>query len=173
LPGFGKSQNPPEAWGVNNYADFVNHFLKKISISHVFAIAGHSNGGTIALYGLSRGSLKAKKLVLLASAGVRDQQRSRKRVIKVIARSGKTLTKVLPSSTQNKIKTKFYKSIGSEELLLPNLKETFRRVISEDVQDKAKTLDIPSLLIYGTADKATPLSYGILYTMNIQTKLRI
>jgi pimeloyl-ACP methyl ester carboxylesterase len=139
-----------------------------------FAIVAHSNGGTIAIYGLSEKILHAKKLVLLASAGIRDQQHGRKKALNIFAKSGKTITKFLPRTTQSKLKSKFYKVIGSEGLLLPHLEETFRRVVSKDIQTEARKLTLSTLLVYGASDEATPPSYGRLLNQAIPgSKLEI
>ena len=84
LPGFGKSQAPKNTWGLNEYAEFVGEFLKKLEIIPE-VIIGHSNGGAIAIRGLASGSLKADKLILLASSGIRDAYKGRTRVIRAIA----------------------------------------------------------------------------------------
>src|SRR3990167_1812903 len=70
LPGFGGSQTPPSAWELNNYVDFIEHWLEKIGISDVYAIVGHSYGGSLAIKGVGSGKLKTKKLILLSAAGV-------------------------------------------------------------------------------------------------------
>src|ERR1700761_1960117 len=54
LPGFGGTGNPPVAWGLTDYAQFVAHFLHKIGVSDVYAVLGHSNGGAIAIRGLGQ-----------------------------------------------------------------------------------------------------------------------
>jgi pimeloyl-ACP methyl ester carboxylesterase len=160
LPGFGTSQIPAEAWGVGEYANFVGRWLKKLGIGKAKAIIGHSNGGAIAIYGISENLIQAEKLILLASAGVRDQKKGRKKLLRIVVGGGKAATAILPHKAKKKIKSKFYKSIGSEALLLPELEESFRRIVGEDVQGRAKKLSIPTLLIYGAKDKAVPLSYG-------------
>src|SRR6185437_2487801 len=48
LPGFGGTQMPDSAWGLNDYAKSVGQFLAKIR-AKPFAVIGHSNGGAIAI----------------------------------------------------------------------------------------------------------------------------
>jgi pimeloyl-ACP methyl ester carboxylesterase len=48
LPGFGGSEEPPDAWSVGDYADFVRDFLTERGIRSVTLI-GHSFGGRIAI----------------------------------------------------------------------------------------------------------------------------
>jgi pimeloyl-ACP methyl ester carboxylesterase len=67
LLGFGASEPPKETYTLEKYAQFVADFLRKIGEESVFAFIGHSNGGAIAIRGLSSGILHSDKLVLLAS----------------------------------------------------------------------------------------------------------
>ena len=47
LPGFGGTQAPSQAWSLEDYADFTADWLKKIKVSKVYAIVGHSYGGVV------------------------------------------------------------------------------------------------------------------------------
>jgi pimeloyl-ACP methyl ester carboxylesterase len=160
LPGFGGTQKPDQAWGLDDYADFVKAWLKKINISKVHAVITHSNGGSIAIQAVGSGKIAPDKLVLLASAGVRNKQKSRKKVLKTAAKGGKAITFFLPGRTKERIRGTFYKSIGSEATLVPGMEETFRKVVREDVQPMAKQITIPTLIIYGKNDESTPPTYG-------------
>lgn len=157
LPGFGRSQAPATAWDLDNYALVVEHFLAKLDISSLTAVIGHSNGGALAIRSLATGHLKAEKLVLLAASGVRDVQKVRRLGIQAVAKTGKVMTFWLPSSTRSRLQKKLYGSVGSDMLVAPALKETFKRTVRQDIQQDAKKLDIKTLLIYGDQDKATPV----------------
>jgi pimeloyl-ACP methyl ester carboxylesterase len=149
LPGF----------GLDDYAGFVAAVLVKLSLKP-YAIIGHSNGGAIAIRGLALGSLSAQKLVLLASAGVRNQYNGRKKVLQLAAKTGKALTKPLPQRVQNKLRAKAYQTIGSDMLVAEHMQQTFKKIVTDDVQADAKHIDIPTLLVYGYDDTATPVHYG-------------
>lgn len=159
LPGFGGTQAPLGAWGLTEYADFVGAVLSKLEFVP-YAFVGHSNGGAIAIRGLAVKTLKAKKLVLLASAGVRNQSNSRNLALRIVAKTGKALTKPLPRGLQTKLRTKAYKTIGSDMLVAEHLQETFKRVVTDDVQADTASIAIPCLLVYGYDDTATPIAYG-------------
>lgn len=45
-------------------------------------------------------------------------------------------------------------------MLLPHMEQTFRRIINQDVAEDARKIKLPTLLVYGSADKATPVVYG-------------
>jgi pimeloyl-ACP methyl ester carboxylesterase len=159
LPGFGGTQPPDESWGVDDYARFVSLFLKKSNLKP-YAIIAHSNGGTIVIRGLANGDLKAEKLVLLASAGIRDVYKGRRKSLRLAAKAAKVATYPLPKSVQMKIKKKAYKAIGSDLFVAEHLQDTFKRVVTDDVQADARKLHLPTILIYGSKDDATPPKYG-------------
>lgn len=159
LPGFGGSESPPKAWGLSDYAACVRQFCQKLNLE-VYAVLGHSNGGAIAIRGLANGSMASQKLILLASAGVRGQYKGRVKVLRLAAKAGKALTYPLPGRLKQHLRKKVYTSIGSDMLVAEHLQETFKRVVQDDVRADAATLTIPTLLIYGSDDKATPPEWG-------------
>jgi pimeloyl-ACP methyl ester carboxylesterase len=159
LPGFGGTNAPKEVWGLNDYANFVGAFLAKTEESPR-VIIGHSNGGAIAIRGLANGSLTSQSLILLASAGIRDQYKGKKKVLRLAAKGAKLLTKPLPKSTQTKLKKKAYSVIGSDLFVAEHLQETFKKVVTDDIQLDAAKVSQPTLLIYGENDTATPVRYG-------------
>lgn len=160
LPGFGGSQLPPATWSLDDYAGFVADFLVKVQAEPVYAIIGHSNGGAIAIRGLAAGKLRAEKLVLLASAGVRIRQPLRQASFSFIAKVGKLLTAWLPLESRQKLRRRLYNIAGSDALVVPALAETFKNVVRQDVQADAGRLNLPSLLINGGRDRAVPPAYG-------------
>jgi pimeloyl-ACP methyl ester carboxylesterase len=160
LPGFGGSQAPPKAWTTDDYVDFVAKWLDKVNAKNIVGFIGHSNGGAIAIKGVASGKFTAEKLVLLASAGVRDQKTLKKKMLKAAAKTGKVLTAPLPGQTKKKLRGKFYGAIGSDLTLLPHMEETFKKIVGEDVQADAAKVRIPTLLIYGNIDDSTPPKYG-------------
>jgi pimeloyl-ACP methyl ester carboxylesterase len=167
LPGFGGTDTPAEVWGLGDYAEFVVAFLDKIGQTKPYALIGHSNGGPIAICALASGQLTAKKLVLLASAGVRDVRTARKKVLKAVAKTGKLLSKPLPQSVRTRMRRRLYKAAGSDMLVAEHLQETFKKVVGQDIQEDAAGLQLPTLLIYGQNDTETPPAYGRLLNSRI------
>ena len=168
LPGFGGTQAPESAWGLEDYAEFVSLWLKKIGVARVYAFVGHSHGGATAIYGIGERILRSDKLILLASAGVRNQKNIQTRLLWAGAKTAKLPLKLLPPASRQKIRAGFYKSAGSDILLLPHMEQTFRKIISQDVQLSAAKIKIPTLLIYGSKDKATPIKYGHILNRSIR-----
>lgn len=163
LPGFGGSQAPESVWGLDDYSKFVADYLTKLGVKDVYAVVGHSNGGALSIKGVARGDLKPSKLILLAASGIRNKNGVRKLGIKIIAKTGKLLTFWLPIRHKKKLQQKLYGTVGSDMLVVPTLRETFKKTVSQDVQNDAKQLNLPTLLIYARDDRAVPLSDGQIY----------
>lgn len=157
LPGFGGTEAPQETWGLEQYAGFVSDFMTKLDIPKPRALIGHSNGGAVAITGLAHKTLQADRLILLASAGIRNRHGLRKNFIKLVAKVGKAATFWLPRHHKQALQRKLYGTIGSDMLVAPHLKETFKRTVSQDIQQQAEQLRLPTLLIYGDKDAATPV----------------
>lgn len=160
LPGFGGSEAPHEVWGLDDYARFVAHFLRKTEFKTPHVVVGHSNGGAIAVRGLATGELSADTLVLLASAGIRGTYKGRVKALRYITKFGKALTMPLPKSIKAKLRRKVYHTVGSDMLVAEHLQETFKKVVTDDIRADAKQLKLPTLLIYGENDDATPLWFA-------------
>jgi pimeloyl-ACP methyl ester carboxylesterase len=156
LPGFGGTEMPAEAWGLDDFAAFVEHLLQKLGVSDVYAYIGHSNGGAIAVRGLGSGRFKAQKLILLSGAGIRGLDSKRTAIVKTVAKTGKLLTAPLPASFQSKLRRTLYRRVGSDMLVAEHMSPTFKKIVADDVQADAGRLKLPTLLLYGANDQTTP-----------------
>ena len=80
----------------------------------------------------------------------------KKNVFKIITRVGKKIT------TQTSLKTLIYKLTGEQDYNKadPILKETMLNLISQDLEPIFSKIKVPTLIIWGRDDKATPLSDG-------------
>jgi pimeloyl-ACP methyl ester carboxylesterase len=174
LPGFGGTEAPKLAWGLDNYANFVGKFLAKLGKGNPYAVLGHSNGGAIVIRGLSNGSFAANKAVLLASAGIRGQYDGRNKLLRLITKTGKAAVSPLPGRIKQRLRHKVYSSIGSDMLVAEHMQLTFKKIVIDDVRADAAKLTLPTFLIYGSEDKATPVAYGkTLHELIASSKLAI
>lgn len=174
LPGFGTTAPPPTAWGLDDYALFIHKFLLKINAADIYTLIGHSNGGAILIRAIAKDILKAEKLVLLSSAGIRNDQQLRKALLRYAAKVAKIAIKPLPKSARLKLRKQAYKSIGSDLFVAEHLQETFKKVVGADVLSDAATLILPALLVYGDKDTITPVKYGEKFAARIpNSKLEI
>ncbi len=168
LPGFGGSESPKSAWGLDDYSSFVAHLLNKLGIKKVYAVIGHSNGGAIAIRGVARGVLKPEKMILIASAGIRGEYKGRVKALRMMTKAGKLLAAPLPKSLKQKVRRQVYSSVGSDMLVAEHLQETFKKIITDDVRNDASSLVVPTLLLYGEDDDQAPLAYGQTFTQLIK-----
>jgi pimeloyl-ACP methyl ester carboxylesterase len=170
LAGFGGSQPPETAWGLKAYATHVRDTLLKIAItqSDISVLVGHSNGGAIAVMAVSEGLLSPKSLVLIASAGVRNIDDAKKTSLKLLTKFGKGGSLLLPKSKREALRKKYYASIGSDMLAVPHMEATYKRIIKEDIVQAAEKITVPTLLIYGELDTATPPSHGVVLQQAIR-----
>lgn len=159
LPGFGKSSDPKGTWDFEEFAQFVQDFLSKLSLQP-YAIIGHSNGGAIATYGVGNTLLRAEKLVLIASSGIRSDSTQSKKLLRMLAKTAKIATKPLPPQVQTKLKRHAYKTIGSDMFVAEQIQDTYKKIVAHDIQTDATRIMQPTALIYGSDDTATPPSYG-------------
>lgn len=161
LPGFGNTQAPKTAWGIEDYSRFVSDFLKKIEVKQLYGLVGHSFGGRIALYIAGNHVIDIQKLILLDAHGLPESGSLRRGLYKIVAKLGRLATYPLPPTKRQKLRQKLYAKAGAQDYLAnPHLKETFKRVIEQDATDYAKNISQPTLLIYGSEDKTTPPELG-------------
>jgi pimeloyl-ACP methyl ester carboxylesterase len=168
LPGFGESEPPKQAWDMDNYVQTIEDFLTKLNLTNVYAAIGHSNGGAILIRAVSTKKISLDKLILIASAGIRDSHQTRRVVLKIIAKVGNVATFWLPSRYRQALRLNLYGVAGSDEHVLPELKETFRKIVKQDVKNDASKVDVNTLIINADGDKAIPVSDGQEYNRLIK-----
>ncbi len=168
LPGFGSTQAPKIVWSLDNYARFVGAALDKLKLPQPYAVVGHSNGGALAIRALGEGVLQPHKLVLIAASGIRNGSQTKRFILKVVAKVGNFATMGLPERYRSNLRKSLYGAAGSDMLVVPQLQETFKKTVRQDVQSDAAAIDVPTLLIYATDDKAIPLEDGKLYNQLIK-----
>ena len=159
LPGFGLSQIPNHPFDTLKYAKIIQSFVQKLKLNPELVIA-HSFGGQVAICALSNNFLTTNKLILIASAGIREYKQGKKVFIKLLAKGGKLFLVPFPKSIQQKVTKKIYSKIGSDLYLKPKLKETFKNILKEDISEDATKITSPTLLIYGEQDNQTPPIFG-------------
>ncbi len=160
FPGFGKSDFPQKAWGVSDYSDFLGKFLNNLNIKNPILI-GHSFGGRIIIKYCAQGGT-AKKIIIIGGAGIRNKS------LKLFfynagAKAFKFLFSLPGLNVFYKgIRGKFYKAIKSEDYVNSGkLKETFKKIISEDLSEDIRKIRSNTVLIWGEKDAETPLIDGI------------
>jgi pimeloyl-ACP methyl ester carboxylesterase len=163
LPGFGGTQLPPAAWDLDDYAHFLDGLLVKLKLSQPYAVVGHSNGGALAIRAVSLGKIRPEKLVLLAASGVRTNSQGKRIFFKFVAKLGNAATIWLPEHRRAALRKRLYGAAGSDMLVMPDLQDTFRRTVRQDVQADAAAIRVPTLLVYAAGDEDVPPEDGEQY----------
>lgn len=159
LPGFGESADPPEAWSSEDYARFVAKLLASEGISRCHLI-GHSRGGAMAICLAVQQPQLIARLVLCDSAGLRPKRGWRYRGRVAVAKVGRVVGLFGPPGRglQDRMRSRVASTDYAEAS--PAMRDTFRRVIAEDLSGHLPRIEVPSLLVWGDADEDTPLWMG-------------
>lgn len=162
LPGFGSSDEPKEVYGSKEYAEIVKKFIDYMEMKRVILI-GHSFGGKISIW---LGSLYPEivdKIVLIDSAGL-IPKRGLKYYIKVYSfKLLKAIYKGVFFWVDEKSKMeRFYRKFGSDDYKAAQgiMRKILVKVVNENLKPLLKTIQAPTLLIWGDEDTATPLYMG-------------
>ena len=162
MPGFGESDEPKYGWNLDDYVDFIIKFIKSQNIDELDLI-GHSNGGRIIIKLMSKKDLgfKINKIILIGSAGIVHKKTASQVIrIKMFKFSKKFVQfkpiKMFFPNLLNKVQNHFgsadYKNAS------PVMRESMVKLINEDVRDFLPNIKVPTLLIWGENDTATPIS---------------
>ncbi|MDO8559230.1 MAG: alpha/beta hydrolase [bacterium] len=155
LPGFGENPPPDRPWSIDDYVEWVRDFCEKNNLSNFF-LAGHSFGGGIAAKYASRYTENIEKLFLVASAIVR-RKTFKKEAFKRLA---KILNKFSALPYYDLFRRAFYKIVVKSDYLSAknaNMRETYLKVIGEDLSSCLSNISTPTIIIWGEKDEDTLL----------------
>lgn len=149
FPGFGESEEPKEAWTIDDYELMLEEFLKKVNVKKPIVI-GHSFGGRVAIRYSARNPIS--KLVLFGSPCIRIQEE--------LSLGVKILKKLKTLPGLNGLGEYMKKFIGSRDYKAasPIMRQTLVNVVNEDLSKFAREIEEPTLLIWGTNDTEAPLN---------------
>lgn len=164
LPGFGETPDPPEPWGVDDYADFVLEFCEKLGIKECMVFA-HSFGGRVTLKLMARKErpLKITKIVLTGAAGIKHEPSEQaKKKAKAYQRGKKFLSTPLmkalfPNALEN---LRMKHGSADYRAASPMMRQVLVKTVNEDLSPLLKYCDAETLLIWGRNDDAAPLEDG-------------
>lgn len=162
LPGFGHTPAPVDVWSVFDYAIWVLHVMNALEIptAHLF---GHSFGGRLALILAAEHPQRFTRVVLANSAGLRPRlpltTQLRTRAYKSIRSA---LVAIGAQDLADQLRQRYNARYGSADFNAASgaMRETFVRVINQDLSEYAARVSQPTLLFWGDQDTDTPLWMG-------------
>ncbi|MDE6444512.1 MAG: alpha/beta hydrolase [Muribaculaceae bacterium] len=158
LPGHGKSDEPSEVWGVEEFTRCMEEFLSRLKLESP-ALIGHSFGGRISILLSSRNPIK--KVVLVDAAGVRPRHgigwyvkvyrfKMLKRMLLMLYGKEKGEKKI--AEMRDRKGSADYRNAS------PMMKRILSKCVNEDLKSVMPSITASTLLVWGENDTATPLS---------------
>lgn len=154
FPGFGNSEIPQNSMCVSDYVSVLKKLLDEFDIEELTFVA-HSFGGRVAIKFLFyyQNSYKNVKLCLIDSAGILPR---RNLIYKIKVAKFKRLKKKAETSCCARERLNDFGS-SDYKVLCPIMKQTFVRVVNEDLSEYAKFLNCKTIIVWGQKDKETKL----------------
>ena len=164
MPGFGDSEEPNNSWELDDYVRLIIEFLKNQNIKELDLI-GHSNGGRIIIKLMSQKNLdcKVNKIILIGSAGIVHKKTLSQNLKIKVSKIGKRILDLKPvKAIFPNLILKLKNNFGSEDYkkATPVMKQTLVQLIKQDLRELLPDINVPTLLIWGCNDTATPISDG-------------
>jgi pimeloyl-ACP methyl ester carboxylesterase len=174
LPGFGKSDKSKAFhYSLENYGKLIVELLHKIGVAETIVI-GHSMGGQVALHAAKQAPDLVKKLILLSSSGYLS--RSKRSLVyssylpfftrwvrKTFERRGvkSTLLTVVHdhSLIDQQLIDGYHKPLETKAFF-ESLIRFLRQREGDLSENELKTIQTPTLFIWGEEDKIVPLRIG-------------
>lgn len=147
LKGFGDNPDMPYPYSLDDYVAEVKEFIHVNGLNKPSVIA-HSFGARIAIKAASDNKELFDKIVLTGAAGLKPKTTVKKAV-------KKTLFRVLKVFIPKEKLTKFYSA--DYNALNPVMKESFKKIVSENLDERLRLIENPTFIVFGENDKETPL----------------
>ena len=151
--GFGKSAPLSQPFSVDDYADWLCDILPDLGVKNPHVVA-HSFGVRVAVKAASKREGVFDKMVLTGPAGV-ILRRGAKYRIKVAAY--RFVRRFAPRFAERKFGSAEYRSLS------PLMKESYKKIVNEDLRGCAKKVKNRVLIIEGEQDTTTTLAEAKAY----------
>lgn len=169
MPGFGQTPAPDEGWTVHEYVKWVISYLDAHELDKIY-LFGHSFGGRLGLVLGAEHSDRIIKMVLADAAGVRGtQSTSGQWRLKSYRLALNTLKTVGLKPQAEQLRNWYSERYGSADYKAAKgiMRETFVKVVNEDLLPFAARVKPSTLLFWGDQDDDTPLAQGQLLEKTI------
>lgn len=160
LPGFGKSKPPDHPLQLNDYAIFLNQYLKEHHIVQPILI-GHSFGGRLSLKYNEMYPKAVRALILSGTPGFTPIPKKKLLLFITLAKIGGFLFRIPPMSyVHDAVRKWYYYVVGAREFFRAEgtMRETFKHIVQENLVTAMEKVEIPTLLLWGEYDIIVPVS---------------
>ena len=159
LPGFGRTNPPATAWGVQEYSSLVEQFVSAIGLD-TFSLLGHSFGGQIAITFAVQNPEKIKKLILAAPPGIRRPPGVKEKLFSAVSKAARIFLWFVPSkNAKEAFRKAVYRLMKRRDYVRAEgvMREVMQRVIREDLFSIFSQIRAPTLIIWGDDDRMVPV----------------
>lgn len=159
MPGFGKTSIPEKPLHLFDYATFLYEYVEKNSIEQPVFL-GHSFGGRVAIKYASLHRKECKAIILCGTPGYSPVKRWKFILALIIAKIGSIFFSLpLLSRFEQKIRSWFYYIVGARDYYRAqgSMRQTFKNIVGEKLEDDMKKIHIPTLLVWGEEDSIVPV----------------
>ena len=163
FPGHGESGRPKEPWGVKEYAESLKELLQRLDFLPCSVVA-HSFGARVAAWLEAEEPGIFHRIVFTGGAGIRpkpsEESKARAARYKKLKGYCETAKKIpLLGKAAENMEEKLRLKYGSRDYnaLDAEMRQTFVKVVNQDLTDLYGCFRASTLLIWGDADTETPL----------------
>ena len=156
--GFGESKPLKEPFSVADYAIWTREVFTLLGIEKPHIIA-HSFGCRVALKMLAFDNNLADKIVLTGPAGI-IRRRGLSYHIKV--KTYRLVRRFAPNFAERNFGSAEYRTLP------PIMRESYKKIVNEDLRRDAEKIKNPVLLVVGEGDATTPLAEAKIYLRHLQ-----
>ena len=159
LPGFGWSAPPPGAWGSLDYAGHVARFMDAIGVPSAHVL-GHSFGGRVAVALAAHFPERVRRLVLVASGGIRPRRTARYYLKVGAAKAARhLLSPTLWGRWGSRMHAKLGERVGSRDYRQAGpMRPILVRLVNEDARRLLARVQARTLILWGSGDPEIPVA---------------
>ncbi len=160
MPGFGNTKIPERPLSLSDYVEFLSDYLQTEKITDPIIIA-QSFGGRVALKYQAAYPKNIRALILTGTPGFTPVPRKKLLLFVTIAKIGK-LFFLIPfvSLLRDRVRSWYYYRVGARDYYRAEgcMRETFKRIVREELVTSMKKVHVPTLLVWGANDVIVPTS---------------
>lgn len=155
LPGFGENPTPKEPWSVDDYVEWVKNFSQGFA---PFFLLGHSFGGRLAVKFAAKYPEKILGLILSGAPATKEKAAVKNSILRALSKFS-----FIPFY-------QFFRKIFYKYLLKKTdyiqlqgvMKETFKKIVSEDLSSYLPQIKAKTLILWGDKDDYVPVKLAYL-----------